>query len=86
MPTVVTDELREVASYDDAHGRGATVVLSRTDVLDTQLAWMPSSHLTMVKTLRALSQTATMPPSYSVTGGCGDGRRGPSLLGTLNDA
>lgn len=36
VPAVVIEELREIASYDDAHGHAATVVLDRTDVLDTR--------------------------------------------------
>ena len=31
VPTVVIDELREIAPYDDHHGRGATTVLERTN-------------------------------------------------------
>jgi len=31
VPAIVVDELREVASYDDAHGRAATEVLDRQD-------------------------------------------------------
>jgi rRNA-processing protein FCF1 len=31
IPATVVDELREVASHDDAHGRAATVVLDRQD-------------------------------------------------------
>ncbi|MDR5673685.1 PIN domain containing protein [Halalkaliarchaeum sp. AArc-CO] len=36
VPAVVLDELREVSSYDDAHGRAATVVLDRTAALDVR--------------------------------------------------
>ncbi|AUX10608.1 hypothetical protein AArcSl_2997 [Halalkaliarchaeum desulfuricum] len=36
VPAVVLEELQEISSYDDAHGRAATVVLDRTDVLDVQ--------------------------------------------------
>lgn len=36
VPAVVIEELREIASYDDAHGRAATTVLDRTDALDTR--------------------------------------------------
>jgi predicted nucleic acid-binding protein len=36
IPTAVRDELREVASYDDAHGRAAATVLDRSDTLDSQ--------------------------------------------------
>jgi predicted nucleic acid-binding protein len=31
VPTVVIDELREIASYDDVHGCGATTVLEQTN-------------------------------------------------------
>lgn len=31
LPAVVVEELREMASYDDAHGRSAAAVLDRTD-------------------------------------------------------
>jgi predicted nucleic acid-binding protein len=34
IPTVVVEELREIASYDDAHGRAATTVLDRIDALE----------------------------------------------------
>lgn len=30
IPSIVVEELEEIASYDDTHGRGATVVLDRT--------------------------------------------------------
>ena len=36
VPTAVIEELREVASYDDAHGRAAAAVLDRTDAFETQ--------------------------------------------------
>ncbi|MXR50412.1 hypothetical protein GRX03_02165 [Halovenus sp. WSH3] len=36
VPTVVTDELREIASYDDAHGRSATSVLDRAEHFETR--------------------------------------------------
>jgi len=36
VPTAVVEELREVASYDDAHGRAAATVLDRTEALETQ--------------------------------------------------
>ncbi|MCD2202233.1 hypothetical protein [Halobacterium sp. KA-6] len=36
IPTVVVDELREIASYDDEHGRAATDVLDRIDDAMTQ--------------------------------------------------
>lgn len=36
VPTVVIEELREIASYDDVHGRGATTVLDRTAALETR--------------------------------------------------
>jgi predicted nucleic acid-binding protein len=34
VPTAVIEELREVASYDDAHGRGATAVLERDEMFE----------------------------------------------------
>lgn len=36
VPTAVVEELHEIASYDDAHGRAATAVLDRTDAFETQ--------------------------------------------------
>lgn len=36
VPTAVIAELRELASYDDVHGRAAATVLNRTAALDTQ--------------------------------------------------
>ncbi|TKX73879.1 hypothetical protein EXE46_11905 [Halorubrum sp. GN11_10-6_MGM] len=36
VPTVVVEELRETASYDDAHGRAATAVLDRTGAISTR--------------------------------------------------
>jgi predicted nucleic acid-binding protein len=36
LPTNVLDELREIASYDDVHGRAAAVVLDQTDEFETQ--------------------------------------------------
>jgi predicted nucleic acid-binding protein len=36
VPTMVIEELREIASYDDAHGRAASTVLNRTGALETQ--------------------------------------------------
>lgn len=33
VPAEVTEELQEIASYDDNHGQAATVVLDRTNVL-----------------------------------------------------
>lgn len=36
VPTAVIEELQEIASYDDAHGRAATTVLDRTDALETR--------------------------------------------------
>lgn len=35
VPSVVLDELEEVASYNDVHGRGATAVLDRSDGFET---------------------------------------------------
>jgi predicted nucleic acid-binding protein len=34
VPTAVIEELREIASYDDAHGRAATAVLERDEMLE----------------------------------------------------
>jgi len=34
VPTVVIEELQEIASYDDVHGRAATTVLDRTETLE----------------------------------------------------
>jgi len=36
VPTTVIEELREIASYDDIHGRGATTILDRTDDFETR--------------------------------------------------
>ncbi|MEF8815094.1 MAG: hypothetical protein V5A55_14970 [Halovenus sp.] len=36
VPTAVVEELQEIASYDDAHGRGATIVLDRTGEFETR--------------------------------------------------
>jgi len=36
VPTAVVEELREIASYDDAHGRAATTVLDRTGEFETR--------------------------------------------------
>jgi predicted nucleic acid-binding protein len=36
VPTPVVEELREIASYDDVHGRGATTVLDRTGAFETR--------------------------------------------------
>lgn len=36
VPTVVVEELRETASYDDAHGRAAAAVLDRTGAISTR--------------------------------------------------
>ena len=36
VPTAVTQELQETASYEDAHGRAATAVLERTESLETR--------------------------------------------------
>lgn len=36
VPTVVVEELRETASYDDAHGRAAAAVLDRTESISTR--------------------------------------------------
>ncbi|WP_276256811.1 hypothetical protein [Halomontanus rarus] len=36
VPTAVIKELREIASYDDAHGRAASTVLERNDTLEAR--------------------------------------------------
>ena len=36
VPTVVFEELQEIASYDDAHGRAASIALDRTEALETR--------------------------------------------------
>jgi len=36
IPTAVITELREVAAYDDSHGRAATTVLDRTESVEIQ--------------------------------------------------
>ncbi|MXR19455.1 hypothetical protein [Halobacterium bonnevillei] len=36
VPTVVVEELQEIASFDDVHGRAATTVLDRTETLETR--------------------------------------------------
>ena len=36
VPVAVIEELREIAAYDDAHGRAAAAVLDQTDLLETQ--------------------------------------------------
>lgn len=36
VPDAVIEELGDIASYDDAHGRAAAAVLDRTDTLSTQ--------------------------------------------------
>ncbi|MDT3437378.1 hypothetical protein [Haloarcula sp. 1CSR25-25] len=36
VPTAVVEELRDIASYDDSHGRAASIVLDRTDALETR--------------------------------------------------
>lgn len=36
VPTVVIEELQEIASYDDIHGRAAASVLDRTDTFETR--------------------------------------------------
>ena len=36
VPSVVVEELRETASYDDAHGRAAAAVLDRTGAISTR--------------------------------------------------
>jgi predicted nucleic acid-binding protein len=36
VPAAVVEELRETASYDDAHGRAAAAVLDRTDAISSR--------------------------------------------------
>lgn len=36
VPTAVVEELREIASYDDVHGRAATTVLDRDSAFETR--------------------------------------------------
>ena len=36
VPTAVVKELREIAAYDDAHGRAASIVLDRAEALETR--------------------------------------------------
>ena len=36
VPTAVVEELQEIPSYDDPHGRAATIVLDRTEALETR--------------------------------------------------
>lgn len=36
VPVAVIEELREIASYDDAHGRGASIVLDRSGAFELQ--------------------------------------------------
>ncbi|MBX0288490.1 hypothetical protein EGH22_19345 [Halomicroarcula sp. F28] len=36
VPTAVVEELREIASYDDTHGRAAATVLNHTDKFGTR--------------------------------------------------
>lgn len=36
VPTAVVEELQEIASYDDAHGCAASIVLDRTEALETR--------------------------------------------------
>jgi hypothetical protein len=36
VPTAVVEELRDIASYDDSHGRAATVALDSISELDTR--------------------------------------------------
>lgn len=36
VPTAVVEELHEIASYDDPHGRAASIVLDRTEALETR--------------------------------------------------
>lgn len=41
-PTAVVDELQEIASYDDAHGRAASIVLDRTEAFETRSGGLDS--------------------------------------------
>ncbi|ELY63491.1 hypothetical protein [Natrinema versiforme] len=36
VPTAVIEELRDIASYDDVHGRAATTVFDQEDTLETR--------------------------------------------------
>lgn len=36
VPTAVIEELQEIASYDDVHGRAAATVLGRTEAFETR--------------------------------------------------
>ena len=36
VPMAVVEELREIASYDDAHGRAASIVLDRIESIETR--------------------------------------------------
>ena len=36
VPTAVVEELQAIASYDDSHGRAASIVLDRTEALETR--------------------------------------------------
>ncbi|QSG02834.1 hypothetical protein [Natranaeroarchaeum sulfidigenes] len=36
VPTKVLEELNEIASYDDAHGRAASIALDRTEAYETR--------------------------------------------------
>lgn len=36
VPTVVIDELHEIATYDDIHGQAASAILDRTEAFTTQ--------------------------------------------------
>ncbi|EMA47299.1 hypothetical protein [Halobiforma nitratireducens] len=43
VPPEVVEELRDIASYDDDHGRAATVVLDRRDALTTETVDLDST-------------------------------------------
>jgi len=43
VPQEVVEELREIASYDDTHGRAATVVLDRQDAITTETIALDST-------------------------------------------
>jgi len=36
VPTIIVEELQEIASYDDVHGRAATTVLDRVEMFETR--------------------------------------------------
>ncbi len=69
VPTTVVEELREIASYDDSHGRAASIVLSSTDALKTQSVALDAKFPLddgENRTRQSHSQTILMPISSSV--------------------